>query len=56
MDIIFTSKKFEKLANDDRNLVKEFGKLRADKIKKRLTQLRFASTLEDVRNLATFTN
>lgn len=51
MDIIFTSKKFERLANNDRNLVKEFGKFRADKIKKRLTQLRFAATLEDVRNL-----
>lgn len=51
MEITFTDKKFEKLANDDRKLVKEFGKLRADKIKARLAQLRFATTLEEVRNL-----
>ena len=51
MNIIFTSKKFERLANNDRNLVKEFGKFRAEKIRKRLTQLRFATTLEDARNL-----
>jgi proteic killer suppression protein len=51
VDITFTDKKLEKLANDDRKLVKEFGRLRAEKIKARLTQLRFATTLEDVRNL-----
>ena len=51
MDITFTDKKLETLANDDRKLVKEFGKLRAEKIKARLAQLRFAITLEDVRNL-----
>jgi toxin HigB-1 len=49
--ITFATRKLEKLANDDRRLVKEFGKLRADKIKVRLSQLRFANTLEDVRNL-----
>ena len=51
MEITFTDKKFEKLANDDRKLAKEFGKFRADKIKTRLAQLRFATTLEEVRNL-----
>ena len=51
MEITFTHKKLEKIVNDDRKLVKEFGKLRADKIKLRLAQLRFATTLEDVRNL-----
>lgn len=51
MEITFTDKKLEKLANDDRKLVKEFGKLRADKINARLAQLRFANTLEDVRHL-----
>ena len=51
MDITFTDQKFEKLANDDRKLVKEFGNIRAGKIKARLTQLRFATTLEDVRNM-----
>jgi proteic killer suppression protein len=49
--ITFKHKKLEKLANDDRKLVKEFGKLRADKIKTRLVQLKYATTLEDVRNL-----
>ncbi len=51
MRITFTHKKFEKIANDDRKMVKEFGKLRAEKIKTRLTQLRFATTLEEIRNL-----
>jgi proteic killer suppression protein len=48
--ITFEDKKLEKLVNDDRKLVKEFGKLRAAKIKARLAQLKFASTLEEVRN------
>ena len=40
------------LLNDDRKLLKKYGKLRAEKIKIRLAQLTFASTLEEVRNLA----
>ncbi|AWO01852.1 killer suppression protein HigA [Chitinophaga alhagiae] len=51
MEITFTDKKFEKLANDDRMRVKEFGKNRAEKIKTRLAQLRFADNLEEVRHL-----
>lgn len=51
MEITFADKTFGKLANDDRKLLKECGKLRAEKIKARLAQLRFATTLEDVRNL-----
>jgi proteic killer suppression protein len=51
VEITFTDKKFEKLANDDRKMVKEFGKIRADKIKTRLAQLRFATNLEDLRHL-----
>lgn len=51
MKITFADKKLEKLANDDRKMLKEFGKLRAEKIKTRLAQLRFATTLEDVRYL-----
>ena len=42
----------QKAANDDRLLIKEFGKLRAEKIRLRLTQLKDALTLEDVRYLA----
>ena len=49
--IDFEDKKFEKLANDDRKLDREFGKVRADKIRARLAQLRSADTLEDVQEL-----
>lgn len=51
LKITFKDKKFEKLANDDRKLVREFGKLRAGKIKTRLAQLRFAYTLEELIDL-----
>ena len=51
MNITFADKKLERLANDDSKLVKKYGKLRAGKIKARLTQLRFATSLEDVRHL-----
>jgi proteic killer suppression protein len=37
------------LANDDRKLLKEFGKIRADKIKIRLSQLKFVNNLEELR-------
>jgi proteic killer suppression protein len=51
VDITFSDRKLEKLANDDRKRIREFGELRANKIKMRLTQLKFANTLEDVRYL-----
>lgn len=51
MRITFADRTFEKLANDDRKLAKKFGALRANKIRARLTQLLFATSLEDVRNL-----
>ena len=51
MNISFWDRKFEKLANDDKKLIKEFGKQQADKIIQRLAQLRAATTLEDVRYL-----
>lgn len=51
MEITFSNKKLEKLANDDRKCLKEMGKVRAGKYKDRLIQLRFAQTLEDVKNL-----
>ncbi|MCM5527370.1 type II toxin-antitoxin system RelE/ParE family toxin [Parasegetibacter sp. NRK P23] len=51
MKITFADKKLEKLVNDDRKMLRELGKLRAEKIKARLAQLRFATTLEDVRYL-----
>lgn len=52
MDITFSDKKLANMVNDDRKLNQKMGKVRADKIKLRLTQLRDADTLEDVRNLA----
>ena len=51
MEITFTDKKLEKLANDDRKMLKELGKIRATVLRRRLTQLEVAATLEDVRNL-----
>lgn len=51
MIITFQSKRLEKIVNNDRLLMREFGLTRAYKIKLRLTQLNDASTLEDVRYL-----
>lgn len=51
MNITFQDKKLRKLANDERKLQTEFGKIRAKKITQRLVQLQIASTLEDVREL-----
>jgi proteic killer suppression protein len=51
MNITFADNKLQKIVNDDRKMLKEFGKIRAEKLKKRLVQLKFAKTLEDVRNL-----
>jgi len=51
MDITFADKKFQKIVNDDRIIVRELGKIRADKVRTRLVQMRFAKTLEDVRAL-----
>lgn len=51
MEITFTDKKLEKLANDDRKMVKELGKIRATILRRRLTQLEDATTLEEVRYL-----
>jgi proteic killer suppression protein len=44
-------KKLKKIANDDRKMVKDLGKVRADKLRTRLSQLQDAATLEDVRYL-----
>ncbi len=52
MKITFADKKLEKLANDDRKMIKELGKIQANTFRRRLTQLQDATTLEEVRNLA----
>jgi proteic killer suppression protein len=51
MNITFRDKQFEKLVNDDKKLLNKFGKIRSKKTTMRLTQLMFANTLEDTRNL-----
>lgn len=45
MKISFISTKFEKMFGDESKLKKEYGMLRADKIKKRLTEFRAAEDL-----------
>ena len=51
MIISFKDNKLEKTVNNDRKLLQKFGKIRADKIKLRLSQLSDAITLEDVKYL-----
>ena len=51
MNITFADKKLQKIVNDDKKMLKEFGKIRAEKISDRLSQLMHAQTLEDVRYL-----
>jgi len=51
MEIKFSDKKLEKIVNDDKKLLKEFGQIRAAIIRRRLTQLEDATSLEDVRSL-----
>jgi len=51
VEITFDDNKLEKLANDDRKMLKELGKVRATILRRRLTQLEDARTLEDVRYL-----
>ncbi|HMV26778.1 MAG TPA: type II toxin-antitoxin system RelE/ParE family toxin [bacterium] len=52
MVITFKNKKISALVNNDRKLLKEMGKKRADKIRQRLDQLQAAETLEDLRHVA----
>ncbi len=51
VEITFNDKKLRKIANDDREMQKELGTRRAKLFRRRLTQLRAAETLEDVRAL-----
>ena len=51
MDITFSDKKLEKIVNNDKKLLKEFGKIRAAIIRRRLVQLDDATSLEDLRYL-----
>ncbi len=51
MDITFGDNKLLKCANEQKYARKTLGSLRAEKLEKRLKELRAASALEDVRNL-----
>ena len=51
VNITFADKKLQKLANDNRKMQKELGQVRAKILRKRLTQMQDATTLEDVREL-----
>jgi len=51
MDITFAAKRLERIANDDRKMLAQMGKVRAQKLRLRLAQLADAVSLEDVRCL-----
>lgn len=51
MDIVFKDKKFAKLFNNQKLLVKKFGLDRANRIRRRLDDLRAAAMLEDMRTV-----
>lgn len=51
MDITFSDKKLEKIVNNDKKLLKEFGQTRAVIVRRRLVQLDDATSLEDLRYL-----
>lgn len=51
MDIVFKDNKLTKLCNDKTHRVRKLGADRANRVQKRLDDLRAASTLEDMRNL-----
>ena len=51
MNITFSDKKLEKLANDYKKCQRELGQQMAKRFQLRLNNLRDATTLEDTRNL-----
>jgi len=51
VDIIFASRRLEKLCNDDRLAQREWGKAQAGVLGRRLDDLRAAPTLESFRGL-----
>jgi toxin HigB-1 len=52
VNITFSHKKLESLANNDKLMLKVLGKIRAKFFKLRLSQLYLAESLEDVRHLS----
>ena len=51
MDILFASRKLEKLCNEDRSARKQLGAENARKLRRRLDDLAAAATLNDLRHL-----
>lgn len=51
MDIVFKTKKLEKICNSQKLLQKEFGHEQAKKIRQRLDELSAAEVLEDISHL-----
>ena len=51
MDIVFATKRLEKLCNSNRDMLKEFGEQRSKLHRRRLDQLRAAENLEAMRSL-----
>ncbi len=51
MNITFANNKLEKIANDQKKMLAELGKKRAEKLQIRLDDIRGAITLEDVKHL-----
>ena len=52
VNITFADKRLERLVNEDRRMIRELGMLRATLLRRRLSQLEDATSLEDVRNVA----
>lgn len=48
MDIVFRTKKLQKICNNRKLLIKEFGKEQAEKVGQRLDELRAADCLQDI--------
>jgi proteic killer suppression protein len=51
MDIIFGTSKMERECNDSKLARKKHGKERADRLRRRLDELRAANSLEEIRTL-----
>lgn len=49
MNLTFKTKKLQKVANNDKKMVKDLGPKRAKIFRRRLTQLHDSGTLEDLR-------
>lgn len=51
MDILFKSSKFQKECNNQRRLQKQYGIVRAKRLRQRLDDLRAVQVLEEMKNL-----